>query len=1044
MTGKLGAAVQLAAGGTLRGTGTVGGDIGPGGDNTQRRHLAGRRGRRASACSRFLAGRVMPMNGGSYTVDMTDALGAAGIGHDCLDVGGDLWLGYVGSGGHMNVRLRSGVGGASNFNRALQYTWDIMHVTGEVTLFDPSAFVVDITGFHNETQGIFRVQKVDGESGGATIQLVYTPIDTHTWDGGAGWDKPDWSNPLNWVGDSLPSNGDDLVFPDSMPSSANNDDFLTSVGSVDLGMGAGAYGSAVTVGGLLFGRAYELWGSSWGCPTTLRDDTTISTSPSDNPTGAPFSIGEVSLEDGFGVGHTLTVDSVDWNRVSMEGGLTGKGALVKKGTGVLLLGGYWPGSGYTWDGPTDVQAGTLWIVTPGALSSHTDVHIAADATVKATIWGLMEPDRDTWGSTFTGDGTLDVSDGYLTLTAASDSFTGVAQCGSGASLTQNGSFPARTEVMGTLRGTGTVGPLTVGLLDPSHGRYDAGSVSPGAGDFESGTLTVGGAGSIGGGSSYACDVSDAEGAPGTGYDQLAVDGDVTFAGSAESPVAVVLRSGAGGGEGPAAGFRRSGSYRWSVLRAGGSIAGFTEAAVTLDASAFVRQNPNATGTFSLEVADDGAYRTLDVVYAPPAVATLGWTGGGLSGNWSDPGNWDLARAPQDGDSLVFTGDANVDTVNDLAGLTLADVEFSSMSVFSVSGDPVTLTGGVSLPDDRATVDWNADIVLSAGAHLFSTLSQELRVAGDISGGAGAQATLLTGAQGAVRLSGANTFAGDVLVAGKLDVRSADALPGTAAVTVQGAGTLSFTNDSPDVWTVANAFSGPEGARIEVQSGAVTLTGDSSRVPRADVDAIDHASSHGGRWSGPERRGPGPRRHRRDRYARRTGRERHPVDDAPVLLHHDALLREPRRRRVRGRDADGRRHGDHRWRRHARRGRLRLRRGPAERPAVGERRPRDGGSGRQPGGSRHRRPALVGRREGGRRRELRPDPAVPVGHRDGVRRGDDRRAPGVLHDRRLAVQRRLGDRHVHRRAPGGRQQPVRRVHPGARAQLDRRGRRRGVV
>jgi autotransporter-associated beta strand protein len=661
-------------------------------------------------------------------------------------------------------------------------------------------------------------------------EFLFAPLggpvgDTHTWDGEAGWDDQKWSNPVNWVDDSLPSNGDDLVFPDGY--TAFNDDLLTSVGTVDLGMGTGAHGSAVTVGELLYGRGYDDWGSSWGCPTTLRDDTTISTIPSSNPTGAPFAIGTVSLEDSSGVGHTLTVDPVDWNRVSMEGGLTGKGALVKKGSGVLLLGGYWPESGFTWDGPTDVQAGTLWIVSTGALSSHTDVHIAADATVKATIWDSTEPGRDTWGNTFTGDGTLDLSAGYLTFTAASGSFTGTALCGSEASLTQIGSFPARTEVVGTLRGTGTVGPLTLALLVRYWGGYSAGSVSPAIEDFESGMLTVSGAGSFEPGSSYACDVSDVSGAAGTGNDQLAVDGDMTFAGAAETPVAVVLRSGAGGGEGPAAGFSRAGSYRWSVLRTGGSIAGFTEATVSLDTSPFVAQNPNATGTFDLEVVDHATYQTLDVTYAPPAVVTLGWTGGGIGGNWSDPGNWDLGRVPQDGDSLRFTGDSNVDTVNDLAGLTLEDVEFSSSSVFSVSGNPVTLTGGVSLPDDRATVDWNADIVLSAGTHLFSTLSQELRVAGGISGGSEAQSTLVVGGQGSVRLSGANSFAGDVRVAGQLNVRSGDGLPGTAAVTVQGAGTLSFTNDSSDPWTVANALSGPEGSRIEVQSGAVTLTGDCS-------------------------------------------------------------------------------------------------------------------------------------------------------------------------------------------------------------------------
>ena len=832
VTGKLGAAVQLAAGGTLRGTGTVS-EIGPGGDNTNGDISPGV----ADSSVGVLrsTGRVMPMNGGSYTVDMTDALGVAGIGHDCLDVGGDLWLGYVGSGGHMSVRLRSDVGGASNFNPALQYTWDVMHVTGEVTLFDPSAFVVDTIGFHNEKHGFFRIQKADGESGGATIQLVYTPTDTHTWDGEAGWDDQTWSNPVNWEGDSLPSNGDDLVFPEGTAWNPINDDLLTAVGSVDLGSGIGAYGSAVTVAGLLFGRAFEDWGSGWGCPTTLRDDTTISTIPSGNPTGAPFSIGEVSLEDSFGVGHTLTVDPVDSNRVSMEGGLTGKGALVKKGSGVLLLGGYWSEIGYTWDGPTDVQAGTLWIMTPGALSSHTDVHVDGIGTVAASFPEATT--TDVWSNAFTGSGHIAVEAAALTMTAASESFFGAVDVAAGSTLTQTGSFPADTSVDGLLRGTGTVGALE------AHG-----SVSPGIDDFEAGTLSGGGAGMLYGGASYVCDVSDVDEPAGSGYDQLRLNGEAVLAETADTPVTVALRSGAGGTEGPATGFDGNATYRWEALRAGASIRNFSSDAVVVDPSAFVAQNPTATGGFTLEVTDHATYQTLDVVYTPVADTHV-WDGGGGNDKWSTAANWVGDTAPIDGDAVRFAGATRKANSNDLL-TSVSGVEFANGG-WLITGDAFATTGdidseatsgntwiqqAVTLTDDVAITSATDGQLNLLRIHLSDGVAGHGLTLGGTGivnvvaiDGAGTDCTLTKTGQGAAYLVGPNTFGGAVTISeGTLRLLDTQAIPAGVPVGIADSAMLWVESTSGDkTFTLDNVISGTSRAILTVWKDTLRLTGDSS-------------------------------------------------------------------------------------------------------------------------------------------------------------------------------------------------------------------------
>ena len=292
--------------------------------------------------------------------------------------------------------------------------------------------------------------------------------DTHTWDGGAGPDDQNWSTPLNWADDSLPGNGDDLVFPDGY-SIALNDDFLTSVGSVDIGQSVYVWGSAVTVAGLLFGRAAEDWGCTWDVPTTLRDDTTIGTVPTGNPTGAPFAMSQdISLEDGAGDGHTLTVDTVDCEPGRTVRPSVGSGALVKLGTGDAADG-LRRRAQRTARGTArrTCRPAPSSIMAPGALSSHTDVQIADDGTVAAELWDSS--DGIPGATRSPGAACSSAVYGHLTLTAASDAFTGTAQCGSWASLTQTGSFPALTEVWGTLRGTGTVGALEVGPLPTGAG-----------------------------------------------------------------------------------------------------------------------------------------------------------------------------------------------------------------------------------------------------------------------------------------------------------------------------------------------------------------------------------------------------------------------------------------------------------------------------------------------------------------------------------------------------------------------------------------------
>ena len=77
-----------------------------------------------------------------------------------------------------------------------------------------------------------------------------------------------------------------------------------------------------------------------------------------------------------------------------------------------------------------------------------------------------------------------------------------------------------------------------------------------------------------------------------------------------------------------------------------------------------------------------------------SAATLAWTGGGASGLWSDPANWNLGRVPGAGDDVEFSGNpAWLSNTLDLP-LSLNSLSFmptSQIFFVHVSGD-----GGCSL------------------------------------------------------------------------------------------------------------------------------------------------------------------------------------------------------------------------------------------------------------------------------------------------------------------------------------------------------------
>src|SRR5262249_12352811 len=98
--------------------------------------------------------------------------------------------------------------------------------------------------------------------------------------------------------------------------------------------------------------------------------------------------------------------------------------------------------------------------------------------------------------------------------------------------------------------------------------------------------------------------------------------------------------------------------------------------------------------------------------APPVHAiTRTWTGNGSDNLWSTPANWSPTGAPQNGDDLVFPGQANRrSSVNDLAGRRFMSLLFNGVIGFgepvdtlTIAGNPIVISNGVSAAHQNGLV-----------------------------------------------------------------------------------------------------------------------------------------------------------------------------------------------------------------------------------------------------------------------------------------------------------------------------------------------------
>jgi hypothetical protein len=111
------------------------------------------------------------------------------------------------------------------------------------------------------------------------------------------------------------------------------------------------------------------------------------------------------------------------------------------------------------------------------------------------------------------------------------------------------------------------------------------------------------------------------------------------------------------------------------------------------------------------IATAGATALATLALTPAArAADHTWSGAGASPNWSDAANWSAGGAPSAGEAIgtlsfpplnCGSGGTCANSTNDVAGLTVGTLAITKGSASVITGEGITLTGGVSVSPGAA-------------------------------------------------------------------------------------------------------------------------------------------------------------------------------------------------------------------------------------------------------------------------------------------------------------------------------------------------------
>ena len=226
----------------------------------------------------------------------------------------------------------------------------------------------------------------------------------------------------------------------------------------------------------------------------------------------------------------------------------------------------------------------------------------------------------------------------------------------------------------------------------------------------------------------------------------------------------------------------------------------------------------------------GLFAVTNITIGLSASGAMTWVGAGSSDNWSDAYNWNLFRAPTNGEAVTFSGATRLTPAND-ALTSLGAVTLSSGN-FVVGGNWLTLASGIS---SSGTNTWAAISKLGAAQSFVST-SGTLSVSGNVTNagygltldGAGDVAVsapiygsgnLVKAGAGTATLGALSdsTATGTTTVnAGKLVVTAAQ----FGSLRAIGSGLLTINSGATAQFTLAHGFGGSSGKSVTINGGTL--------------------------------------------------------------------------------------------------------------------------------------------------------------------------------------------------------------------------------
>ena len=164
-------------------------------------------------------------------------------------------------------------------------------------------------------------------------------------------------------------------------------------------------------------------------------------------------------------------------------------------------------------------------------------------------------------------------------------------------------------------------------------------------------------------------------------------------------------------------------------------------------------------------------------------STWVWTGGGANGLWNNNANWGSAGGfPTNGDSVIFQGTTQLNSTNNIVGLTLGQIRFIN-SGFNLYGNPFTLTNSIVATNFTGTaVINNGMTIATADVSMLVSNGVTLTLNANVTGTVG----VVKSGQGTVLYQGPgnNTYTGTTLVTGgtlELNVNGTNAFLGPLVI-----------------------------------------------------------------------------------------------------------------------------------------------------------------------------------------------------------------------------------------------------------------------